>query len=529
MKIFTIEELVGKLGKIAEANRHDQVSRIMLDVFQKKASTEPASLVASSDVEKIYNTVSGMNPNSEFKSAFAEVFEETTASAPLAENASFNRLSGFNDQERSMPIEHKESEVLKVRNASLKTINEVAGRALHNPQYHFDGYVKVAGMTDSGIANWKVAFETGRGTAKVTVPVVVVNGTVFSPEKFYDYRGEHKFSADNLVKYVLGYVAPDKPSITEHTGVQTLGNNFVMAESMIGQSYPEMAENGSENSNISLYYTIPVDAESDSKIETVKKSLIDAIEKARQEAQSKISKDENGNNISISLNLSYGGAIEFEEEPGAPVQEDEFNGVIAFNASQNTRNGRKVITIPVEVRGNRIAAEAFYDGQNAHPLNGTEVGSVLNSEITIEEDAGAFSDAFLANASFNELRKEMKESIDKGNMKRAEACLRHIADNHSEEATAAAMSDYIDFTREAAQSKNNVIACQGCKFFEKGNTKGSVRAASYCNKLATEVNLIKRGSFAPRDCVKKSTSINWDTENDKMYSGVIKSSSIVIN
>jgi hypothetical protein len=217
-----------------------------------------------------------------------------------------------------------------------------------------------------------------------------------------------------------------------------------------------------------------MNAEFEAKIDGIQQNLVAAIDVARQEALSKIRSSDNSPNKSLSVNMqiSYSGALDFNEVDGATASEasevpgeievevpgaemiketavpEDFDGVIAFNAVGKTLGGIRVATIPVRVRGGVATAEAFYGDGDVHPLSAQNLSSFLLKEVATTEaeestdEVSAYADAFLASASYNELRKEMKDSIDKSRTKRANACLYAIANKFGADAAANAMNDY---------------------------------------------------------------------------------------
>jgi hypothetical protein len=504
MTIFAIKDLVNKLDKIASLNRYDLVISTILDVFEKRASINPNLIVSASEIENIYQEVFGLNSSTKFKEYLPEAFE-TKVQAKKNDSSSFTRDASFNS-ERDLSLRSEVNEEDSIKKASLSQIQNVIESSVFNPQYHFNGYAKVSNY--GGVASWKVSFPTKTGKVSVNIPVIIAEEAVFVPENFYYGKTAYKFNGEELNKFAKTHIAQERESITERPLISDLGGG----KTLIKEDYITPAI---EDGTISLSYSIPMDENLDKKIEGVQTNLYDAIEKAREMVKQKLSIDQNGNEVAknfyVTLNVSYSGAVEFDN-----TSPQEFKGVVAFNVQNNIKKG-SFVTVPVEVNGRIIKAESFYDSNsNIRPLNFTEVQTFLNKENVSpqDEEVDAFSNAFLAEASFSELTKEMKISAESGNIKRATACLKHISSKFGEDAFNEALGHYYTFIKDANTSKANSIKCQGCAFFETPNVKGSVHAEAYCKKLSTKVASVKRG-FNSNECQKLSSAITYTDAIDE--------------
>ena len=71
--------------------------------------------------------------------------------------------------------------------------------------------------------------------------------------------------------------------------------------------------------------------------------------------------------MNVNLQITYSGALGLDGSNIDP-SEEKVEGVFAFNASQNTRNGLKTITIPVVFANNTLSAPTFYTDKGQQEL-----------------------------------------------------------------------------------------------------------------------------------------------------------------
>ncbi len=471
LKVFSISELVDRLSKVAEVNRYDQVSRNVHAIFESKMKNNPDAVVNSSDLKGVYSTFAGMNPQSDFRNYFDDVFKTETAEAKPNEMV-FGRDNSFSADIRPSVVEIPVDMDATIRDASLVEIKNVVAGIVENPQYKFQGFSKVANV--GGFANWKVSFETGHGIAEIGVPVIITDEAAYAPNKFSSATGSHDFNKETLKDFSRSYIG-DRAVAAGKSSIQSLGTlSIIPTEQFVDDV------DSSEPLNISLAMDMtPIDESLTASVDGMDKSTFAAIEGARQAVMSKLSLDASGNKKTSNLQLAYAGAVRFEDMPN---DTETFNGVIAFNASRKNRFGSNNVTIPVEVRGQLQVANTFMDSsQNPHELNATTVDLALGASDAVEIES--FSDAFLASvASYSELSREMKESIYNGNMKRANSVIKAITNRFEDSVVKNAMNDYIEYVKDAAEKK-----------------------------------------AGPR--IEK----DWHTEMDDSYTGTINSSSVFIN
>lgn len=485
-KFFPIAELVSRLEKVSEANRFDQVSRNVHAIYEQRMSKDPNQFVAAGDLRSTYSTFAGMNRESDFRDHFEDVFDGPEEIAPKKDGeGSFDRAN-FTSENRVLASTITRDYASEVKAKSLDSIRKTIESSLASPEYSYGGFVRVAGMGDSGFANWTVYFPTARGKAAVNIPVTVVDGFPHTPEKFFGMSGAEKifpFTSAALASYASEFTGTVKRA-EQKSGLTSLGDQSILPAGYFTESQYDMDE-ARESSNISINYTIPVDEDSDKAIEAVNTKVQEAINKAHQEIKNKVCEGQN-NNLSVSVNINYVGAIDFEEgeENGpatasgvqadiipegdsmdsvgdaisgflmAPVAKSKFKGIIAFNVS----NGNKTATIPVEVDGSKMTIASFTGGGKNYVFSQAAVVDFLNdktAEQTVDLDdqdalTDAFTDSFLgSNATLNELRKMIKSSIYAKNMSVANACMNVVASKFDEAATRKATSDYMAWMKEA--------------------------------------------------------------------------------
>lgn len=437
-KFFNISELVGRLAKAADENRYDQVTRNVHRIFEAKATASPEAVVSSSELEKVYSSFSGLDPESRFRDYFEDVFKTETADGQKS-GLIFSRDNTFNEDFRPTAIEYQPKMEDQIKAASLVEVQNVIAGSVDNPQYRFKGITRVADT--GGFANWSVSFETGHGVAEIDVPVILTEEAAYAPKKFTSANGAFSFTKEGVSSFAKSYFG-SKAKASSTSGLQYLGTQSMIPSEM----FVSDVDATPALEVTSLGGAMPMDESTTASIDGMEQSSINAVVAARKAALEKLSVDSRGKAVANNIQLVYAGSVRFEDLPN---DEKNFNGVVAFNASKKTRFGIRSITIPVEVKGSVHVADSFIDQtQTAHPLNATSVTDFFvaageQTEGDVAEET-AFNDAFLASrASYADLRTEIKNAIESKNMARANAAVTAVANRFDDQALRVAMDDYL--------------------------------------------------------------------------------------
>jgi hypothetical protein len=441
-KVFTIAELNERLEKVATANRYDAVAGIMRDIY---ASKNPEALVTSAEFAGMFSKVANLNKQSDFRFHFSDVFEgntpaSTPSKTPHESVGAASRLDGFEEDFRPSPVEVVSSVESQIKNASLKAISSVMDGIVDNPQYHFNEFVQVEGYgKNSGFASWTVAFNTGKGTAQISVPTPVVDGVVETPSVFYASAGKAiRFDGDNIKKFSQSYVGGVKQGVG-NSGVDTLGGITIITEQ---QNLPEAMQMAVDIANAFGGGTM-ISEDSGAVTATAydKKKMIAAIETARKFVESKV-----GKNVA----LQYTASVETEDR----------KHIVAFNISKNTPEGIRTATIPVEVDGLKCVAEAFYGAdQQAYTLDPSSLAAHFSTSAAELDRPSleAFTDPFLTtDATFTQLKQELKFAAYASKTDTAKSILYAIGNRFGEESLTNAMDDFKAWTAEAMEVKAGV-------------------------------------------------------------------------
>ena len=516
-KLFKIADLVSRLGQVAKANRFDQVSRNIHALYEGRMSQNPNGFVSSDDLKQAYSNFCGLNVESNFKNHFADVFDAPKAAAVTKDETVFGRDAFTEERGALETVAASQDEIESIKESSLARIKEVVASTVTLPEYFFVGYTKIAKMGNSGLANWKVSFPTAKGLATINIPVPVVDGFAHEPKSFFTSAGTNlPFKTASIVNFAKSYTGFERKIAAQKSGMTMLGTQSLIPTAQIQE------QDGSENTNISMNFSIPINEDTESSLNNIQNKIQDAIEKARVELEERLHEaDEAGvpsnspSSVNLSLSINYSGAMAIsDEEPGLesnggaepfPGQDDEvesgefeyfpqdsqasgearfdedgnlviveeaspmigpvpFQGVIAFNISKKTANGLKVATVPVEVsKDGSMKIESFYDNAgNVRVMTAQAIADFFTdtqSASTDDSEQDAFSSAFLSSdASLNELRKEMKLGIDGGNLSRANACLSVIAGRFGEDEVQQATREYFQWIDDVRNKRQTKIA-----------------------------------------------------------------------
>ena len=537
-KIFRISELVKRLENMSKHERYDNVIRTIHEIYENRMLKNPTAFVNSDELKQTFSSLSNLNNKSEFRAYFTDIFPTNVQPEPKVDDAF--RHAGYEENFRPSPIEVTKTDEQVIREASLNAIQKIASsKILSNPQYHFHEFVRVASEgKNSGIALCTIGFNTPKGETNIQVPVVVVEGNVQNPTSFY-VKGSYKpfaFTREFLKTYSSTYSPAFREVSTELSGAETIGTYSMITDHQDIKEASVMEGDAIENSNISVGYSIPIDECLTAQMGEAQQGIMEAIDKARKTAENKMNRGMNGEIMNLDLQISYSGYMNSEGETTTEIPEERpVDGIIAFNASQKTKNGLKTITIPVDVNGNIFAASTFHTRTGGrHELNANAIVEYFAdekepaNEDTPESDT--FSEAFLVSGStLNEIRREMKASIDSDNLGRAAVCLKVIAKKFGNEAFKTASYEFIQFVQEATDSKNNINKCSSCAFFSAPGSKGSTHNIPFCQKLSSDITKVKLGDMTPSDCIKRESSFHWTQENDPEYANYVSTQDVLTN
>lgn len=461
--IFAVADLVKRLDAIASENRYDIVSRLMQEVYEKKMEKNPELIVSASDIRDVYEEVHNLNPQSSFSDNLSEAFPKDIPTT-ITEGSPF-RIAGWEEDFRPTPIEVHKSEEEIIKDASFNLLKKVASGNITNPQYHFGQFVNIAKAgPNSGVALWSVAFNTKRGIATISVPVNVIAGYVQNPETFYP-TGATKgisYTPENLRSFATSFDPGDKGPSTELSGFNNFGANTIITERQdIKEASFEEQEQIQEN-NISLSYSVPIDESLTANVGAVEASFNKAINQARAYVESRVKSGSNKQNMNINIQIAYSGALGLDGEEIDQSAKD-MSGIFAFNASQNTRNGLKTITIPVVLANNLMEAPTFYTEKGAQPLNTANIVEYFANENiesrpqSSSEPTEAFTEAFTAylktDATYGEIMEEVKGSISEGEFIKAASYMEIISARFGPQALKQASDDYISFVKQASAER----------------------------------------------------------------------------
>jgi len=486
-KLFKIAELVSRLEKVASANRFDQVSRNIHATYEGRMAKNPSALVSSSDLKETYSNFCGLDTQSNFKDHFEDVFAAPEVEKTNPDESVFGR-ENYTEERNSLASTAVAADITdSIKEASLERIKDVTSEVLTVPEYHFAGYTKIAKMGDSGLAMWNVKFPTAKGTAAISVAVPVVDGFAHSPASFFTSAGNSlPFKTADLSNFSKTYMGTDRNLAAQRSGL-SVGGMALIPTAQMQEVEP------TESSSISMNFSIPVDENSDDNMSNIQNKIQVAIDSAKEALESALAAGVDNPGANVSLTINYSGALSgeesdvdtsesegfeyypeddqaageasFDEDGGLVimqgpemVQESPFQGVIAFNIG----NGKRIATVPVEVRGDKFKIESFYDSSGtARVLTAQAVADYFEEEVSVaaeDTEQEAFSDAFLSSdASLNELRKEIKTGIDSGNLARANACLSVVASRYGADASNVT-KEYFQWIDDAKNGRETKIA-----------------------------------------------------------------------
>jgi hypothetical protein len=277
------------------------------------------------------------------------------------------------------------------------------------------------------------------------VPIRVIAGEPMLPEVFYAFGSQAPipFTEAELSRYAKNYISATAEDLTEKSGFSNIGINSYVTENH------DIKEGIASGEDESVYMSIgSADLSGDDFIAdsgSVSDRYTYTIELARQHVGKKISA------TSSNIQLKFGGIMTSDGKQVNPHSPSD-NVVVAFNAQFDTKNGKRIITIPVVVANDSAFGDKFYTQNGEFELSSKTVAEYIARENEVNnEDAeiDAFSKAFLASGvTLEQLKTEIKLSVLSKDMIKAKACLNAIGSKFGDQNLKLAMADFLYLVQE---------------------------------------------------------------------------------
>jgi hypothetical protein len=185
--------------------------------IERMAAQEPNRMVSAEEVYSLYNSFAGLNPQSSFKSVFADLLPPTEESLKktVLERIPYDQMDRDLSTAKRASIEVDEHEEALDQAVEALGIGSPVSFAAHNPQLVKAGSELVRTQLESigckgartslkhcakAALLYLASFPTTKGTTHINVPVAVKDGLPEVPDVFADLAGDklYTFNEDGI-------------------------------------------------------------------------------------------------------------------------------------------------------------------------------------------------------------------------------------------------------------------------------------------------------------------------------------------
>jgi hypothetical protein len=517
-KVFLAGPLATRLASVESDSRfqYDPVARNIATQISKVASGNPEALVTADQIDRFYKQIESLYPNTEFKTAFADLFPGVIPQPVALDTSSNPSRHGYTENDRK--IGDSEISVVENQDDVEHHIPEFKIGATFKPELHrFAEKAITHELCQFGASNLRVAHKTNgpnlmvyvaqfvspTGRHSVVVPIQVQNDTVILPEVFgredrmynFSKEGFAKFENDNLqIANVRATTAADQLRHAE--SVDAIRNPGAL-ENYINEDTVEVAENDQ----------IDPLAPALNNFSDIEATLSNAILRKQSKHNQRT--------------ISAASEVVARELKGLGQHEtpvfagDGKNGDILF-AAQIVKNQKTAsVLIPVETRGQTVLfPTVFAMAEQEYPL--TQGGIEVAFEKNAPQMEFSVKTSNLAEANYNTLRQTVYASVMENDHTRAQEALQVVASKFGKEAIANVMKDYQDWIIKARTvSKNDIV---------KAGLGSKMTSDDWANSLQREINAVTNGKGIV--LAKELDTIQFEKYDDPAFEGTIMTNRI---
>lgn len=518
-KVFLAGPLATRLASVESDSRfqYDPVARNIAAQISKVASGNPEALVTADQIDRFYKQIESLYPNTEFKTAFADLFPGVVTQPTTLETFSNPSRHSYTEDDRK--IGDSEISVVENQEDVEHHIPEFQIGATFKPELHrFAEKAITHELGQFGASNLRVAHKTNgpnlmvyiaqfvspTGRHSVVVPVQVQNDTVILPEVFGREDRMYNFSKEGFAKFENDNLRIASVKAT------TAADQLRHAESIDATRNPGALENFlNEEDSLEIVENDQISplAPALDHLSDIEATLSNAILRK----QSKHSQ----RTISAASEVVARELKGLGQHKSPIFAGDGKNGDILF-AAQIVKNQKVAsVLIPVETRGQTVLfPTVFAMAEQEYPLtsNGIEVAFEKNApqmEFSVKTSN-------LAEANYNTLRQTVYASVMENDHTRAQEALQVVASKFGKEAIANVMKDYQDWIIKARTvSKNDVV---------KAGLGSKMTSDDWANSLQREINAVTNGKGIV--LAKELDTIQFEKYDDPAFEGAIMTSRI---
>lgn len=454
-KSFLAGPLASRLASVETNPRFqfDPVARNIAAQVGKLADKDPKALVTANQIERFYNELRNLNPSSEFKQEFADLFAtsivqaqaEVSTEVPTEIERARHNFTDHGDRGQVVVEENQEFEPYEAPQfevgASFKPEqHRFAETAIKQEltQFGADG-VRVGHKTNGpNLMIYLAQFATPTGRHQVVVPIQVEGELVKLPEVFGKDDRAYSFSKEGFAKF-----EQDNLQVVEVKATNA-ADTIRRAES-IDAPRPMSAIQDFINSDED---TIEVEDEEFNVFEdTPLQEGLNDVEAVLADAVLRKQSSHHSHTINRAHELVARELKSIGQHTTPVFAGDGKNGDLLFAAKLVKNHRIAEVTVPVETQGENIQFPTkFQAGNQAYSFNGEGVEQVF-SQDAIEKPVLLPTD--LAKANYKSLRQVVYAATMNGKPETANEAITAIATKYGKDAVANVMRDYQHWLRVA--------------------------------------------------------------------------------
>lgn len=457
-KSFLAGPLATRLASVETDARfqYDPVARNIAAQITKVADQNPDQVVTADQISSFYKQIESLYPETEFKTAFADLFPGSVLETPGTETLEVpreveqarheyyadDRLPGQSEVvvEENQEFSPYTAPEFEIGATFAPHLHKFAETAIQQELAQFGaGNVRIQHKTNGpDLMVYLAQFTSPTGRHQVVVPVQVQDDLVVLPEVFGEDDRMYDFTTAGFAAYER-----DNIRLAEVQAADAM-DHLRHAESVDAPRNPTALENFINEDEVVESNDLDDLVEGDSTgLEDVESSLQNAIMRKQSSAS--------GRTISTAAEIVTRQLRKLGQHKTPVFAGDGDHGDLLFTAHLTHNNRIAQVVIPVETQGETVLFPThFVNEKEAYQLDENGVQAIFQAHP--EQTAYDISTSNLAEATYNTLRQTVYAATMRSEHDKAQEALEVIANKFGNEAHVSAMKDYQDWIVKAQHS-----------------------------------------------------------------------------
>lgn len=454
-KSFLAGPLATRLASVETDARfqYDPVARNIAAQISKVADQNPDRVVTADQISAFYQQIESLYPETEFKTAFADLFPGSTLETPGAQTLEVpheveqarheyfedNRLPGQAEVvvEENQDFSPYTAPEFEIGASFAPHLHKFAETAIQQEFSQFGaGNVRIQHKTNApNLMVYVAQFTSPTGRHQVVVPVQVKEDLVILPEVFGEEDRMYDFTTAGFAAY-----ENDNIRLAEVQAADAM-DHLRHAESVDAPRNPTALESFINESEVVESNDLDDLVEGDS-------TGLEDVESALQNAIMRKQSSVNNRTISTAAEIVTRELRKLGQHKSPVFAGDGDHGDLLFTARLTMNNRVAEVVIPVETQGDTVLFPThFVNQKEAYQLDPTGIQAVFQAHP--EQTSYDISTSNLAEATYNTLRQTVYAATMRREHNRAQEALEVIASKFGTDAHMSAMKDYQDWIVKA--------------------------------------------------------------------------------